>query len=528
MGWFEWLTALLIVVSLLYHWSTGTYRYFKKKGVAFVEPYPLLGSLWPVFFRRIHPTDVITRGYRRFPDRKFSGYFEFRKPTVLLHDPELVKQITIKDFDNFPDHANVCPIEIDPLLGRALFFSGDQLWREARSGQSPAFTGSKMRNMFGLIDTYMENATKRLLVDAGGGKSEREAKDLISKLGNDVMASVSFGVDIDSIHDPGNDYYQQGLRLAATSGFQGLKFFLLTVLPANLFRLFGIRFMPKSCTDFYVNVINKTIDHREKNNIKRPDFIHLFMQARKNLLVTDQADDQLNSVGFSTVQEHLTGSIENSRFTDLDIAAMAGAFIFAGIETTTSTLCFALYELALNLEIQEKLLCEIDTTHKNLGKSKLTYEVLQTMPFLDAVVSETLRKWPPIGVTNRVCNRPYTLKDLDGSKFTIAKGQVVQIPIVSFHRDPKYFSEPNNFLPTRFSPENRHLINQSTYLPFGVGPRNCIGSRLALAQVKCVLYHLMVNFVVEFSPKMMVPVELDPSSTAMTARGGFWFNFVPR
>ncbi|KAL1398953.1 hypothetical protein pipiens_002299 [Culex pipiens pipiens] len=528
----EWLLLLVpTAIYLFYRWSIATFDYFEKRGVPFVKPVPLLGNMWNFFSGKMHMVDSGSVGYEMFPESRFSGYFAFRKPGYLIHDPELVKQITIKDFDHFADHTNVVPLEADPVLGRVLFFTEGSRWKHGRSGLSPAFTGSKMRNMFALLSSCADGAMKRLVEDARrDGGLEVEIKDLFQKLGNDATTSLSFGVEIDSVHNPNNEFVRRGKELIVTDGIQGLKLFLLTVLPTSFFRMFRVRIIPKETTDFYVDVVSKTIQQREEHNIVRPDFIHLLLQARKNELNIDNADDQLKSAGFTTVEEHLQSSTENSQYSDLDIAASATSFFFGGLETTTSVICFALYEMCLNPSVKQKLQEEIDQVKEQLSTtdSKLSYEVLQSMKYLDMVVSETLRRWAPFGLTNRACTKPYTIEDNNGTKVTIQVGDLIQIPIQSIHRDHRFYPNPYKFDPERFSEENKANINRSAFLPFGSGPRNCIGSRLALMQTKCFLYYTLANFELELCPKTDVPVKLNKRSVTLNTMSGFWFRMIPR
>lgn len=343
------------------------------------------------------------------------------------------------------------------------------------------------------------------------------------------MASISFGMDIDSVRDLDNVFYQKGKRFTATTGIQGLKFFLVTLGGEKLLKWLGIRLTPRDVADFYLDVVSRTIKYREENGVVRPDFIHLLLQARKNILHHDQHDEQLDSAGFSTVEEHLKSTLENPKqWTDLDIAAAAASFFFGGIETTTTMLCFAIYEIALNPDIQNKLREEIDAVQEELGDGRLTYEAMQRMKYLDMVVTETLRKWPPFGVLTRKCNKEYVMENGDGIKVTIEKGGHVQFSVHAIQRDPQYYPDPMRFDPERFSDENRHLINQDTFLPFGSGPRNCIGSRLALMQAKCLLYYLFRYFTVEISERTDVPLQLDNMALGLRAKNGFWFNLMPR
>lgn len=525
--WIIALALLALIAYLLYRWSTANYDYFEQRGVPYVLPWK---TYWEMARGKVHALEAAGEGYRRFPDKRFSGFFVFRQPGYLIHDPELIKQITIKDFDHFVDHSfNISP-ELDPFLGRSLFFESGSSWKHGRVGLSPAFTGSKMRNMFELLTGYCDGAMQRLVESVGSdGKVEKDIKDLFQRFGNDIMASISFGMDIDSVRDPDNVFHQKGKRFTSTTGIQGLKFFLVTLGGESLLKWLGIRLTPRDVADFYLDVVSKTIRYREENKVIRPDFIHLLLQARKNMLHNEQNDDKLESAGFSTVQEHLKATTENPKqWTDIDIAAAAASFFFGGIETTTTMLCFAIYETSLNPDIQRKLLQEIDAVQEELGNSKLTYESIQKMKYMDMVVTETLRKWPPFGVLTRRCNKQYVMENSDGTKVTLEKGAHVQFSIHSIQRDPQYYPDPMRFDPERFSEENRHQINQDTYLPFGSGPRNCIGSRLALMQAKCLLFYLFQYFTVEISERTDVPMVLDNTALGLSAKNGFWFHLIPR
>lgn len=91
------------------------------------------------------------------------------------------------------------------------------------------------------------------------------------------------------------------------------------------------------------------------------------------------------------------------------------------------------------------------------------------------VVNESLRKWPPVVVTDRVCVQGFDYSDEHNLRFRIKENMSVWVPIYGFHHDPNYFSEPEKFVPERFNDENKKHIIPGTFLPFGYGPRNCIG-----------------------------------------------------
>lgn len=135
------------------------------------------------------------------------------------------------------------------------------------------------------------------------------------------------------------------------------------------------------------------------------------------------------------------------------------------------------YELSLNPNVQQKLYEEIVETNANLDGKRISYETLQKMKYLDQVVSETLRKWPP-ALMDRLCVKEYECDYGDGEKFLFEKGIAFWIPVYGIHHDPNYYPDPEKFDPDRFSDENKNNILPGTYLPFGSGPRNCIGKSI--------------------------------------------------
>jgi len=177
--------------------------------------------------------------------------------------------------------------------------------------------------------------------------------------------------------------------------------------------------------------------------------------------------------------------------------------------------------------VQQKLYEEIWKNESQLNGKKISYDQLQKMKYLDMVICESLRKWPPIALTDRVCAKDYVYEN-DGVKFKVKKGMIVAIPSISFHYDEQYFPNSNVFDPERFNDENKKKIVAGTYLPFGIGPRNCIGSRYALMQAKSAIYYLLLNF--KFVPyeKTQIPLKLAKTPMGMYTDKGIHLKLEPR
>lgn len=132
------------------------------------------------------------------------------------------------------------------------------------------------------------------------------------------------------------------------------------------------------------------------------------------------------------------------------------------------TLGFAAYELAVNLDIQEKLRNEIQRTKEKFNEN-INYDQLQGMSYLDNFVCEVLRKWPPSPIIERTCTEDITV-NVDGLQINFERGIFFYVPVYGFHHDPIYFQNPDKFDPERFNEKNRRLITESSgFMPFGIG-----------------------------------------------------------
>jgi len=161
-------------------------------------------------------------------------------------------------------------------------------------------------------------------------------------------------------------------------------------------------------------------------------------------------------------------SFIKNTLTNKEILAQAFIFLIAGYETSGSSLTLISYNLALNPEVQEKLIDEVDRVlQKHDG---LSYEAVNEMPYMDMVIQESQRVYPPIIRLDRVCNKDYQYGDIK-----ISKGQVISVPIWALHHDPDLYPDPFKFDPERFNEENKKKRPNEAFIPFGTGPRNCIG-----------------------------------------------------
>ena len=157
-----------------------------------------------------------------------------------------------------------------------------------------------------------------------------------------------------------------------------------------------------------------------------------------------------------------------SKWTDDDLVAQALVMFLGGFETTAATMQTVCWELSQNQDVQKTLIKEIDEMIATLDGKLISYENLNQLKYLDMVINETLRKWPAFRITPRVCKKDYELKIDDGRIIKIKQGDEINIPIGAIHRDPKYFENPEQFDPLRFSDKNKGNIQSGSYIPFGL------------------------------------------------------------
>ncbi|XP_055701821.1 cytochrome P450 6j1-like [Phlebotomus papatasi] len=188
-----------------------------------------------------------------------------------------------------------------------------------------------------------------------------------------------------------------------------------------------------------------------------------------------------------------------------------GSFV-DGYETSSTSMSFAMWHLARNPDIQERLYEDISEVLQKHG-NEFSYEAINEMEYLNMVMQETMRLNTIILSMHRKCRKPYTLPQLPGQEkpFVIQPGTPVLIPVYAIHHDPEFYPDPYVFNPLRFTEEERKNRPRCAYLPFGEGPRLCVGKNLGVMQFKFGIASIIKNFKILESPNCK-PVEIDPRS----------------
>ncbi|XP_011172814.2 cytochrome P450 9e2-like [Solenopsis invicta] len=494
--------GVIKVIAIIYN----MYFYWKNKGVPYLpESLPSLLTDWKMLLGRISFVNYCQYIYDYFPNAKYIGIMDATTPAVLLRDPELIKDIMVKDFEHFLDHRTFVDEDMEPLFGKNIFFLRGDRWREMRTILSPSFTASKMKFMFNLISKCSKDFVD-YLADHPEICQAIETKGAFRRYTNDVIATAAFGISVNSMKDQDNEFYKRGVE--ATKFSSGLlttaKFIFMRECP-RLAKWMGITFFPTTTATFFKTVVEETIKAREEQGIVRPDMIHILMQA------WDKKDSSVHKMTID------------------DIVSQAFIFFLAGFDTTSTLMCFAIHELAVNQEIQNRLRKEVQL-YLAEGNGEISYDSLSKMSYMDMVISEALRKYPPVVFLDRICTKKYELPPAGpGYKNVILKpDSLLMFPIYGLHRDPQYFPNPNKFDPERFSEENKDNIVPYSYLPFGQGPRKCIGNRFALMETKILIAHLLQKFTLKTMEKTVEPIVYDKNEFTLQPVGGFWISLEKR
>ncbi|XP_025986433.1 cytochrome P450 9e2 [Solenopsis invicta] len=493
-----WSIVISIVIGVFsIHYLFRHFNFFKRNGIIHVPSIPILGSMTSVMFRRITIFDFVLKIYDFYSDAKYFGFYFTTTPIFFLRDPELIKSILVKNFEAFPDRRGFSDLN-DPLFEKNLFSLRGEKWRNVRTMLSPSFTSSKMKMMFTLMSNCAENFAKFLSTE---NKGEIDMKDAFSKYTTDVIATCAFGIEIDSMKDPTNTFYVFGQETTKfLKGKADYKFILFNVAP-RLAKLLNIKLIDDYVSKYFNDIIRSTIATRDAKNITRPDMLQLMMNTRGK---------------------------EDGKELDIDdMTAQAFVFFLGGFETTSTVMCFAAHEIAANPEVQTKLQQEIDRVLED-SNGEVSYEAINRLEYLDAVINEALRLHPPVVALERICDKPYEFPPaLPGGKpFVMKKGALLWIPVYAIQRDKKYYDNPEKFYPDRFL-DNNTYHNSPCYLPFGLGPRMCIANRFGLLEVKVLLFYLLARCELKPNAKTPSPIKLRKSFT-MIPENGFWLNIQPR
>lgn len=498
---------LLTVVLFLRSYLNKKHSYFKNKGIAQLKTEFIFGNAREVLQKKEYQAGLFRKFYNEFKKMgvKHGGVYLGTRPEWVPIDPELIKTIIIKDFLHFSAHIKKFS---DEDFFKNLFLLDGEEWKDMRKKLTPTFTSGKMKMMCHILlekTSGLSNLVEEMCKTGEPG----DIKRILARFTTDVVGNCGFGIECNSIEDEDSEFFRKGQQIFAEAPDPPLFKTLLIFLGL-------MKIQPpvdiKPIENFFRNMVKDTIEYREKNKVIRKDFLHLMIQLKNKGIITELTHD--NEDIFVKTVDHEVMSLN-------EITGQCLLFFNAGFETSSTTMSFALLELTQNQDVQDKLRKEVREVFKK-HDGKLSYDALQEMTYCDDVIHETLRKYPPVGALPRSCTKTYTIP---GTDITIEKGTPVTIPVLGLQMDPDYFPDPEKFIPERFNAENKSKIKDFTYLPFGEGPRMCLGLRFGIMQSKAGLATLIKSYRFTLNEKTPFPPPFKKAFRPLSiVEGGIWVN----
>ncbi|MGL4491174.1 MAG: cytochrome P450 [Rhizobiaceae bacterium] len=370
--------------------------------------------------------------------------------TIIANDPGLIRHVLIDEAANYV----MSPIRqriLRPILRDGLLTAEGEVWKRSRKAMAPVFTP---RHIFGFADSMLSVTNNFADNYSANQNSMTDVSKDMTNLTYDILAATLFSNQIAGAED----FSKEVEHLFETMG--RVDPFDLLGAPDWLPRFTQIR--GRKSLAFFRNIVAKTMEKRKELIEKSPnevpsDFLTL-------LLKTEGPD------GLTRAE------IEDNIIT----------FIGAGHETTARALGWTLYLLAKAPGELALVEAEIDGNWSSLGAPS---GWLDKLPLTRAAFEEAMRLYPPAPSLNRS-----PVKDDQYGDLKLPKGANVLVMPWVIHRHRKYWENPDAFDPSRFHPENRDKIDRFQYLPFGQGPRICIGATFALQEAVIVLAVLLKRF----------------------------------
>ncbi|GBP46137.1 Cytochrome P450 6k1 [Eumeta japonica] len=484
---------VLVGLSWLYTRWQRVRRFWAERGVPHTPPNPVLGSL--AFLRYENPSEWMRRQIKVHPEPYF-GMWCFWKPALVVQSPELARRVLVKDADVFRDRF-LSSGTSDPIGALNVFTVNDPLWTTVRRKLTAAFTAAKLRAVQPLLEEKTADLLDRIRRDYLDGKNSDKLslKDLYADYTTDIISTAAFGLEGHATRT--GDSPMRAItkefstyRLSRTAAWISIFFAPYLVNP------FGFTFFPKKATDFFRDVFTRIVAQRggweagAKDTEKR-DLVDVLLRLRQ-------------------------GDTDSQEITEDVVLAQAAIFLQGGFETTAVALSFMTYELAYNPHIQERLFDELNEAR---SQGKLDPKNVVDLPYLSSVIKA-------MGWLDRIAGQDYKVDD----KLTIPRGTPVYVNAVGMHFSPEYFPDPFKFDPDRFLPENEGNIKPYSYMPFGDGPRNCIGMRFAQQTLRYVVPALVLKY--QFKPLDGAPlpseVGIDNKALFLTPGRRLAVRFVPR
>jgi cytochrome P450 len=388
-----------------------------------------------------------------------------KERTIIVNDPGLIRHVLVDNAANY-EMSEIRQLILRPILRDGLLTAEGPVWKRSRKAMAPVFTPRHARSF---ADQMLRKSEDYVSKYSGVGE-EGQVFDIsvdMTEITFNILSQTLFSGEIVT---ESNDFSEDVDSLLHRMGRVD-PMDLLRAPPwvPRLTRIGGKRVLGK-----FREIVAKTMALRQKKMRENPDHVP---QDFLTLLLELAGPDGL------TMNE-----IEDNILT----------FIGAGHETTARALAWTLYCVANSPQIRERMVREIDEV---LASGAEPVEWMDRMPMVRAAFEEALRLYPPAPSLNRAAIADDEWTSPDGKTVQIAAGVTVLIMPWTLHRHQLYWDNPRAFMPERFLPENRGKIGRFQYLPFGAGPRVCIGATFAMQEAVIALAVLMSRYRFDMTPE---------------------------
>lgn len=504
------LTEILLVITLaalivFYRQRRVQMQIFRKMGIPGPEPNFLFGNILSFFWQ---PLFQKFQSWRNVYGETY-GYYEGPTPVLVSSDLDFLHEVFVKQFKNF--HARkVYPVQVDPDYDENvhMFFARGERWRRLRSIVNPAFSTAKMKDMMPTINKRV-NELMEIIDEKRQGDRHFDMYELFQRLTLDTIADCGFGLKSESLTMKNNDCLINCRNVIKDTTKRPILFLLGFIFPTLHALWIGIyqilRYVSFNPVFWLEDNMTRLVQERKSNKTSRVDLLQLMVTSEFDPTGQNEADD----VDFND-------NVVKKRFlTNDELTAMCLLFLLAGYETTSTTLAYIMYEMAVNQDVQKKLQQEIDE-HFPDNTDSLDFNIIAKMEYLDMILCETLRKFPLAStVVARKCMETSTVRGIE-----IPCGMIIQANVWDIHYNPNIWGDdPQQFKPERFSIEEKRKRHPMAWLPFGGGPRTCVGLRLAQLEGKMAIIKLFKKFNFYPSNKLDIPMIFEEGATIMPKNG---------
>jgi cytochrome P450 family 6 len=276
------------VLAVLYAYFKLKFTYWKKRNVPYVAPKFPFGNFADASFFRKSIGHVYEELYKKLDGEKYGGVYAFTKPICIFRDPDIIKNILVKDFASFHDRGFLIDEEIEPLIGHLFFLSGIR-WRNLRVKLSPTFTSGKMKMMFQtLVDCGIELGS--ILQKSAANEEIIEIKGILARFSTDVISSCAFGIQCNCLKNPDAEFRQWGKKVFDPSIRNTVSRYLMQLLNTlpSVLSLLRLDPIDPKVSKYFRSMFEETVNYRERNNITRNDFMQLLIHIKNKVNLEDE------------------------------------------------------------------------------------------------------------------------------------------------------------------------------------------------------------------------------------------------